>query len=174
MKDQAVTTRLYVLWVPTIITSEITDVTIQDIISNGSFALRNSQNLPWSYSNNLPDGQSISDISTAFTWSESEILFDGTEDSLLEAQWRAEVWRNLYYFYQWSNVSELTWHEEILNIDPDDTVRYVDWLIKKVDQDVQNNELESIPACSSFIGWKKYFSLNDRWWSPYIYLKHVF
>lgn len=130
------TDKIYVLWVPTIITSEINTVTVQDIIANGTFAYRNGQNLPWSYSWQLQGEQTIGDSSTAFLWwaltdTISPVIYEGTIDQLSSDFEKQIFTDNLMSYYQNSNLddSNMPW-SKILSMPENEGLEYTVSLIR--------------------------------------------
>ena len=104
------TSNIYILWVPTIITSEINSVTVDAILSNQSFAVRNTKNLPWSYNNSLPSGQTLKD-GISFTpgtlsGSIAPIVYMWGLTNLNSDSEKQKLWQNLKSYYQGSNLTE--------------------------------------------------------------------
>lgn len=134
------TDRIYILWVPTIITSEINSVTVQDILSNGTFAYRNGKNLPWSYSGSLWEWQTIRDTSFNFTeWSlvatTAPVLYEWNVQALSDTNTRQQFADNLISYYQESNLDQdnLWWQARLFATETstsENALSYVETLIR--------------------------------------------
>jgi len=100
--------RLIILWVPSIISSEIESVDIRDIFSRGSLVLNNSSNLPSSYHNTsdiITDiFQAPSFIPGTITWT-PPVLYDDTYENFNTAQWQQSFWENIIAYYSESNIA---------------------------------------------------------------------
>jgi len=103
-------TRLYILWVPTLITSEITDVTVQDILARGTFSVKNSKSLPASYINNLPEWQTLTGATSFTPWTvtlTAPLIYDGSVENLNDSNVKNILWENIISYYKNSNI---TWY----------------------------------------------------------------
>lgn len=133
VKDSVNPNILYVLWVPTIITTEITDVTVQEIVSNQSFAVKGSKNLPSSYALVLPNSQTHT-WSISFTpWNISltaPLIYEGTINDLDSESERIQFWENLVSYYQNSNLVDDLNYKQIANILTGEELEYVNTLIR--------------------------------------------
>ena len=99
--------RLIILWVPSIISSEIESVDIEDIYARGSFVLNQRSNLPSSYHNS----NTITDIyqwPSFIPWTSptltSPVLYDDTIDTFNTPQAQEDFWQNLITYYWGSNI----------------------------------------------------------------------
>lgn len=151
--------RIYILWVPTIITSEINSVTVQDVITNGSFAFNNSQNLPWSYEWRLPDDQTIEDSTTGFiagpvSDTSIPVIYEWTIEALNIESERQRFADNLISYYQWSNLTEsnLPWLDTLLDTNTSDQTSalvYTETLIRNDTWWLPSKEISLPPVSSS-------------------------
>lgn len=102
VKDSINSNILYILWVPTLITTESNSIILQDIITNQSFALMWSNNLPSSYADSLPNSQTHSGSISFTPWNTSlraPLIFSGIVDDLWLESNRAQFWRDLIAYY---------------------------------------------------------------------------
>ncbi len=143
-------TRLYILWVPTLITSEITDVTVQDIISNWTFSIKNSKSLPASYATALPNEQTLTDWVSFVSGpvANSPILYDGNTEDLSGPNGKQTLWENLKSYYAESNIKDDASYTDISNIESGQEYQYVNTL-------VQSN-----------VAWLSSSSVNVSSWTP--------
>ncbi len=125
-------TKLYVLWVPTIITTEIESVDVRDIFTRQSFAISWSKNLPWSYANNLPEWQtSTGSVSfTAWTVATAPVLFEGTTQELSWSNSKQILGENLVSYYANSNLSTKSSYSNLWSIGTWQEYEYINTLIK--------------------------------------------
>lgn len=183
--------RIYILWVPTIITSEINSVTIQDIIVNGTFAYRNGQNLPWSYSWNLNDWQTINDTTIFTPWAITDtsipVIYEWTIEALNDVWERQQFADNLISYYQWSNLtdSNLPWLTKLLDTNTntsENALSYVNTLIRTDTGGLPGNSIKidwwilafTLPNfCSKWIYavWNEEFRRNSANFEAYAALK---
>jgi len=126
------TDRLYVLWVPTIITTEINSVTVEEVLNNQSFAVSGSKNLPASYADSLPLGQSHT-WSTSFTPGSisltAPVVYEWRASDLNNAQDKQDLWENIVSYYSNSNVSDKPEYKWLSTIDSGKEFLYVNTLI---------------------------------------------
>jgi len=124
---------IYVLWVPTIITTEETSITVQDIITNQSFAVNGGKNLAASYAASLPEGQSHSGSISFTPWSISlsaPLVYEGTVSALNSDDEKQVFWENLKTYYASSNISEQTEYSQLVDTVDGTEVLYVNALIQ--------------------------------------------
>jgi len=124
---------IYILWIPTLITTESASTSVQDIFSNQSFSVKNSHNLAHSYANKLPNNQT-------HTWSISFIPWSTTLVSPLIYEWNLSDLNNdiqknqfgidLVSYYSDSNISIQDIYQNISSINPWEELAYVNILIK--------------------------------------------
>jgi len=124
--------RLYILWVPTLITTEITDVTVQDILTNQSFAIKWSKNLPSSYSDALPEWQTHTGAVSfnAGVILNPPLLFDWTIQDLSWSESKQIFWENIVAYYADSNLASSSAYSAIWNIVSWQEYNYVNTLIR--------------------------------------------
>ncbi len=125
-------TRLYILWVPTLITSEITDVTVQDILARGTFSVKNSKSLPASYTNNLPEWQTLTGATSFTPWTvtlTAPLIYDGSAESLNDDTEKQVFADNLVSYYQGSNLDNND-RKDLKNVTTWDELTYVNTLIQ--------------------------------------------
>jgi len=124
---------IYILGVPTIITTEIIDVTVQDIIANQSFAVNGSKNLAASYADALPQWQShtgsISFIPGTISLS-APLVYEGIVNELSNDTAKQDFWENLKEYYANSNVSGDESYKQLVNIEDGNEVAYINSLIQ--------------------------------------------
>jgi len=168
--------RLYILWVPTIITTEINDVTVQDILSRQSFSIKWSQNLPASYFESLPNGQSYSG-STSFTPGlislTAPLIYEGTSNDLGSDDEKLQLWEDLIAYYSDSNIAWDISYQNISNISSWEELSYVNSLIRSgiwwiPGSEIVINEIPNITwsdtgvTLKNFCNWDYSSALNTK------------
>ncbi|NDK09277.1 BspA family leucine-rich repeat surface protein [Candidatus Gracilibacteria bacterium] len=110
---------VYILGVPTIITSEINDVTIEQIYTNQSFSIKNSKSLPGNFENILPEGQTLKD-GNSFTpgvvvGTTAPLLFGGPLQALSNSNTKQILGENIVSYYTNSNIGQQRTYDSIRN-----------------------------------------------------------
>lgn len=99
----------YVLWVPTLVTSEINSSTVQNVLAQYSYSIKGSNTIASSYMNNLPNGDELK-TGTSFTpgsvWGDEVLLYSGEMNSLSKSTNRQELWEKLITYYSESNLND--------------------------------------------------------------------
>lgn len=125
---------IYVLWVPTIITTEITDVTVQELLSNQSFAVMGKQNLPSSYASTLPVWQThtwaISFLTGSLENTLAPVVYEWSVLDLNSVNERQNFWENLKSYYGESNISTQDNYSNLVNTSTWAILGYVNTLIQ--------------------------------------------
>ncbi|NDK10275.1 BspA family leucine-rich repeat surface protein [Candidatus Gracilibacteria bacterium] len=110
---------VYILGVPTIITSEIVDVTVEQIFANQSFSIKNSKNLPGNLTNFIPQGQTLKEgisftpgVLTSVT---APVLYSGPTISLANTSEKQLFGENIISYYTNSNISENQQYDNLKN-----------------------------------------------------------
>lgn len=132
VKDTVNTDRLYILWVPTIITTEITDVTVQDLLTNQSFAIDGLKNLPSSYALTLPEWQThtwATSFSNGPVTLAAPLIYSGTSDDLSDDSNKQQFWEDLISYYAGSNINNQGPYNTISEIQAWSELSYVNTLI---------------------------------------------
>lgn len=127
--------KIYILWAPTLITTEITDVTVQEVLANQSFAISWSKNLPSSYANKLSDGQTHT-WATSFSpgtlsGSTTPLLYEWNSASDLSPDSQKQLlWENLKSYYGGSNIASQADYTQLINTPTWEIVSYVNTMIQ--------------------------------------------
>jgi surface protein len=110
---------VYVLWVPTLITSETTNLTVEQVFLNQSFAVKNSKTLPWNLLNSLPAWETLKDGNSFVPWAvvgvTVPILYNWTIESLSSNAAKQQFWENIISYYTNSNIWNVTSYENLKN-----------------------------------------------------------
>lgn len=147
---------MYILWVPTLITTEIVSVDVRDVLINQSFAISWEKNLPASYISTLPEGQS-------HTWSisfeagpvlDAPILYEWTVQELSGSDAKQILWENLVSYYAQSNLSNTPAYSDIQDISDWEEYQYINRLVQwDVGGLSSNSVVESLETPMSLTGW---------------------
>ena len=168
-------TRLYILWVPTLITSEITDVTVQDILARGTFSVKNSKSLPASYTNNLPEWQTLTGATSFTPWTvtlTAPLIYDGSAESLNDDTEKQVFADNLVSYYQGSNLDNND-RKDLKNVTTWDELTYVNTLIqndtggipgKDIKINVSTSNTPAIASVVSSCNIDYSDASNNYWW----------
>jgi len=150
---------IYILWVPTIITWEIESVDIDTILTNQSFAVRNSSNLPSSYATVLPEWQShtwsVSFTAWVIPWLTAPLLFQWWESLLANDSQKQTLWENIKQYFLSSNISNSPSYDSVRSIVWWEESEYIDKLIISGILDIDN---VSPSVVSVSWGWWESFS----------------
>ncbi len=142
---------LYILWVPTIITSEITDVTVEQILANQSFSIKNSKSLPWNYSSYLPEWQTIKEWNSftpgTMTWTIAPVLYQGALTTLSDNSTKQTFWENIISYYLNSNIWD-TWSYDNLRNESGNEVAVVDLILSNDRNGIGGKNLVSTNSSS--------------------------
>jgi len=161
-------TRLYILWVPTLITSEITDVTVQDILARGTFSVKNSKSLPASYINNLPEWQTLTGATSFTPWTvtlTAPLIYDGSISNLNDDSEKQIFADNLVSYYQGSNLDNND-RKDLKNVTNWNELAYVNTIIQNntggiPGEDIKiNTNYDTILGCSD-LTWQDVDILNN-------------
>ncbi len=172
--------KLYIIWAPTIITSEITNVTIQDILANQSFSIKNSKVLPGAYSSFLPEGQTLKDGTSFTPWviigSTVPVLYNWSSTLLSDDSEKIKFVENLISYYKNSNINNSIWLKDLLNVKVWEELAYVNTLIRNntggiPGGNIQVNDFTQSTACSNAPSNNKIFSglitgFESNMWNP--------
>jgi len=94
---------IYILWVPTILTTATWSTTLNDIILEDRFSLKNSQNLPAWYIGSLPNDVSHTWATNFVPWNDTfwdPVVFSWLESTLANDGIKADFWENLLNYYE--------------------------------------------------------------------------
>ncbi len=107
----------YILAVPTILTSEITNVTIEEIIAREAFVMNGFSNLPWTYLEDSANATSRWYSGTGwFTYTPSDIaIYTWDTDDLLDLAQRQILAVNLQSAYVWSDLETIASYDLLLD-----------------------------------------------------------
>ncbi len=146
------TTEDYILWVPSILASDITSVDIISILASDSLIYHGYNNISPSYSGSVFNNNGW----FGFTPTESEVVvFSGSLEDLWE-EWndvmRAELINNLQDIYLWSIIENTDEVQDIVNVDLSDPWQ-IDYLSSVIVNDTLWWTLELPPKVEIWGGW---------------------
>lgn len=173
--------RVYVLGVPSILTSEITDVSLEDIFTNNSFVYSQKKGIPWPYLSELTNITG----NWLFTPTQTQDGIDNSENGLVLITSSEElstgtgrldfIW-NLKDYYTSSDISVVNGiHEKIHDLDISDSeassklaesiiYSWVGWLQKLNLGDIRTTSSEIVEASvDDFITLEFLWWLKQRW-----------
>ena len=152
--------RIYILGVPTIITTEIESVTVEEILASQSFAVKNSQNLPSGYANSLPAGQThtwaVSFSPWTASWTTTPLLYEWDIVDLNPDSEKISLWDILREYYVNSNIGNNDEYDTLSSTATGETLWYVNTLIQANvwwlpgDKIVVNTPVEVDPSAACY------------------------
>lgn len=136
-------TQIIILWVPTIITTEIETIDVRDILTKQSFAISWSKNLPASYSLSLPVWQThTGSISfSAGPIATAPVLFEGSISELSLSDAKQTLGEKLKAYYADSNLWESQIYKSIWSLVDWQEYKYINSLIQSDTAGLSSNSV---------------------------------
>ena len=154
----------YLLALPTIISSDITDITVENIVNNKKLVFKWFSNLPSSYSwtvfkINWESNLNLMNVLEVYSWSSIPTSWS----------WLIDLLTNLKQAYSWTDLSSNLDYSSIISLDLDDLEEMSEmwWNILKEDlwQDVDFEALKE-ELSLLIISWSETGSWSESWtWS---------